>query len=81
MLLPPPAMLRLVLQLAEVKWGVIGVQWRDVPCWYKPSSAAKLPDWSKPTDDPWWDKPPSGWNKDWDKRINNQYRFQNGHKH
>lgn len=30
-------------KLAQVKWGVIAVSWRDVPCWYKPKNAAKLP--------------------------------------
>jgi len=30
-------------KLAQTKWGVIAIEWRDVPCWYKPKNAARLP--------------------------------------
>ena len=66
------------LQLADTKWGVIGVEWRDVPCWYKPNSQARVPDGKKPTDQPWWEKAPDGWKKEWDRRNGNKYQFQNG---
>jgi hypothetical protein len=56
-------------QLADIKWGVIGVQWRDVPCWYKPNSPAHVPSWSKPTEQPWWEKAPDGWYKEKDARY------------
>jgi hypothetical protein len=45
-------------RLAEKKWGVIGISWRDVPCWYKPKNAAKQPWWAKPTPAPYWYKAP-----------------------
>jgi hypothetical protein len=45
-------------KLAQTKWGVIAVSWRDVPCWYKPKNAAKLPWWAKPTPAPYWYKAP-----------------------
>lgn len=56
-------------RLAQKKWGVIGVEWRDVSCKYKPKSPAKLPWWSKPTPAPYWYKQPYGWSKNMDKRI------------
>jgi hypothetical protein len=30
-------------KLAQTKWGVIAIESRDVPCWYKPKTAARLP--------------------------------------
>ena len=67
-----------LLQLADKKWGVIGIEWRDVPCWYKPSSVAKAPSWTKPTSQPWWEKAPANWNKAMDRRHYNKFQFQNG---
>jgi hypothetical protein len=52
-----------VPQLAEKKWGVIGISWRDVPCWQKPKTVAKQPWWAKPTPTPSWYKKPWNWNK------------------
>jgi hypothetical protein len=69
-----------VVQLADTKWGVIGVQWRNVPCWYKPNSPASVPHWKSPTEQPWWEKAPGGWHKDLDRRHKNEYKFQNGRK-
>jgi hypothetical protein len=74
-------LLAVLLQLASKKWGVIGVEWRDVPCWYKPKTIAKLPSWTKPTPQPWWEKAPAHWNKAMDRRIGNKYQYQNGRKH
>ena len=50
-------------KLAQNKWGVIAVSWRDVPCWYKPKNPARVPSWSKPTPQPWWYRQPWGFNK------------------
>jgi expansin (peptidoglycan-binding protein) len=30
-------------RLAQTKWGVIAVKWRDVPCWHRPKTPARLP--------------------------------------
>ena len=56
-------------KLAQTKWGVIAVSWRDVPCWYKPKNPARVPSWSKPTPAPYWYKQPWGFNKYSDKRL------------
>lgn len=56
-------------KLASTKWGVIGVEWRDVPCWYKPKNAATVPSWSRRSPDNWWEKAPWGWNRNMDKRL------------
>ncbi|KAI8469892.1 MAG: RlpA-like double-psi beta-barrel-protein domain-containing protein-containing protein [Monoraphidium minutum] len=56
-------------KLSQTKWGVIGVTWRDVPCWYKPKNMAKVPWWSKPSPAPQWYKAPWGFNKWQDKRL------------
>ncbi len=45
-------------RLAQKKWGVIAVSWRDVPCWHKPKNVARVPSWSKPTPPPSWYKEP-----------------------
>jgi hypothetical protein len=62
--------------LAAKKWGVIGVQWRDVPCWYKPRKPAKLPSWEKPSRMN--ERAPAGWQKTFDRRIGNRFQYQNG---
>jgi hypothetical protein len=36
-------------KLADTKLGVIGVQWRDVPCWQRPTKAARVPGNRQPT--------------------------------
>ena len=55
-------------KLAEVKWGVIGVQWRDVDCAYRPSNRAVVPSWITPTKMPAWEGKPAGWNWSMDRR-------------
>jgi hypothetical protein len=72
------ASLCLPSQLAQKRWGVIGIQWRDAPCWYKPRKAARVPKWIKPTPQPWWEKAPQAWNEAMDRRINNRFRYQIG---
>jgi hypothetical protein len=64
-------------RLAEKKWGVIGITWRDVPCWYKPKNPARQPWWYKTSPQPWWEKAPQGWNPSMDTRRS-AARFQNG---
>ncbi|WIA16123.1 hypothetical protein OEZ85_012842 [Tetradesmus obliquus] len=64
-------------KLAGKQWGVIGVAWRDVPCWYRPKNKARVPWWTKPTPKPWWEKAPSGWSKNMDKRLSGP-KYQNG---
>lgn len=73
-----PCSFPVALQLAGKQWGVIGVQWRDVPCWYKPKAPAKVPHWTKPTPQPWWEKSPAEWQKAMDRRVHNRFQFQNG---
>lgn len=68
-------------RLANKKWGVIGVAWRDVPCWYKPKKQARLPAGSKPSRRPSWERPPSGWQPSMDRRIGNRFQWQNGESH
>jgi hypothetical protein len=69
-------------KLAGKQWGVIGVSWRDVPCWYKPKSKAKVPWFTKPTPKNWWENPPSGWQASFDRRHmgSGGARFQSGRK-
>lgn len=55
-------------KLADTKWGVIGIEWRDVACNHRPSVRARNP-WGKATDMPSWYKPRPGWNKYMDKRL------------
>ena len=55
-------------KLADTKWGVIGVEWRDVKCNHRPSIRARNP-WGKQTPMPDWYRPRPGWNKYMDKRI------------
>eukprot|EP00775_Hariotina_reticulata_P005952 gene5952-6191_t len=68
-------------KLGSKKWGVIGVSWRDVPCWYKPKAKARVPWWTKPTPQPWWEKAPQNWKPAMDQRLRNRFKFQNGKKH
>jgi hypothetical protein len=56
-------------KLAERKWGVIAVSWRDVPCWYRPKSPAKAPQWAGVSAQPWWMRRPDNWNRNQDKRL------------
>jgi hypothetical protein len=55
-------------KLAETKWGVIGVQWRDVDCSYRPANRAVVPSWIAPTKMPSWEGKPAGWNWSMDRR-------------
>jgi hypothetical protein len=63
-------------KLTDLKWGVIALSWREVPCWYTPKKAAKHP---------WGTKqgaergPPRGDWKAWmDKRPYNEVRMDSG---
>lgn len=59
------------LQLADTKWGVIGLQWRAVPCDYKPANPAPALAHPTPGQQPpkgtqrpppgYWNKPRSQW--------------------
>eukprot|EP00775_Hariotina_reticulata_P001975 gene1975-2298_t len=64
-------------KLAAPKWGVIGLIWRDVPCWYKPKIVAKVPRWVKATPPPVWEKAPANWKPSMDRRPFGP-RWQNG---
>jgi hypothetical protein len=55
-------------KLADVKWGVIAVEWRDVSCTYKPQKQAYKP-WGGKSPMPDWYKPRPGWNRWQDKRL------------
>lgn len=55
-------------KLADVKWGVIALEWRDVDCNHKPRIAAKRPDGGK-TPMPVYYKAPQSWNRNMDKRL------------
>jgi hypothetical protein len=55
-------------KLADTKWGVIALEWRDVSCSYRPAKAAKRP-WGGKTKMPDWYKPRPGWNRWMDKRL------------
>ena len=52
-------------KLADTKWGVIAIEWRDVDCKYQPSKKAWKP-WGSPTGA--WRQPPGGWQSSMDKR-------------
>jgi hypothetical protein len=65
----------LLLQLGNLRPGSMAVQWRNVPCWYKPSSPASVPNWMSPTAQPSWEKAPDGWSRDQDRRHNNDYKW------
>ena len=41
-------------------------------------TVAKLPRWAKPTPLPWWEKKPTNWNRNMDRRIGNKFQYQNG---
>jgi len=59
-----PQCLRFLLQLADKKWGVIGIQYRPVPCKYTPDVIAPPPAYPSPGQ-----APPSGArkiNRGWD---------------
>ena len=55
-------------KLADTKWGVIAVEWRDVACDFKPWKPAKKP-WGSKSEMPSWYRPRPGWNRWMDKRI------------
>ncbi len=54
------------MQLAEVKYGVIGMKFREVPCSYRPSKPATLPVGKERSWQP--ASTPSGWQASWDQR-------------
>jgi hypothetical protein len=66
-------------KLAAPKWGVIGLIWRDVPCWYKPKLVGKVPRWTTATPPPTWEKAPANWKPSMDRRASGP-RWQNGKK-
>jgi hypothetical protein len=54
-------------KLADLKWGVIAIEWRDVPCYYRPTKPARNP-FGRITSE---ERPaPSGWRSTMDKRPN-----------
>ena len=55
-------------KLADTKWGVIGLSWRDVACSHKPTKAAVNPFRSR-TAMPSGYQPRPGWNRWMDKRM------------
>lgn len=52
-------------KLADIKWGVIGIKYRIVPCDYKPANPARLPDGKLPSQGR---QPPGGWDASKDTR-------------
>jgi hypothetical protein len=54
------------MQLADVKWGVVGIRYRRVPCDYKPQKAAYRPSYQPAAWDSW--PVPWNWNPSQDKR-------------
>lgn len=52
-------------KLADVKWGVIAIEWRNVPCNYRPVKPAKNPFGKRSTTER---APPKGWKASYDKR-------------
>ncbi|KAL3137553.1 hypothetical protein ABBQ38_004834 [Trebouxia sp. C0009 RCD-2024] len=60
-----------IFELADTKWGVIGLQWRAVPCDYMPANPAPAPAHPTPGHKPpkgterpppgYWNKPRSQW--------------------
>jgi hypothetical protein len=55
-------------KLADAKWGVMALEWRDVSCSHRPSKPAQKP-WGGRTPMPENYKPRPGWNRWMDKRI------------
>jgi hypothetical protein len=55
-------------RLAQTKWGVIGVEWRDVSCSHRPAKPAVKP-YGARTGMPLFYRPRPGWNRWMDKRI------------
>lgn len=59
-------------KLADTKWGVMSIEWRDVPCWYRPVKRAKNP-YGKISSG---ERPaPKNWQAAYDKRPFNTYGF------
>ena len=57
-------------KLAEKRWGVIAIEWRDVSCSHRPAKPAVKPGaFGGPTDMPVSYKPRPGWSRWMDKRI------------
>jgi hypothetical protein len=65
----------LLLQLGSLRPGSMAVQWRNVPCWYKPNYPASVPNGMSPTEHPSWEKEPDGWSKEKDRRHKNDYQW------
>lgn len=62
-------------KLADLKWGVIGIEYRRVDCGYKPEKQAQAP---TPSGFDWHTYyRPSNWDKSMDKRPSNSYKWQN----
>ncbi|KAI8470465.1 MAG: RlpA-like double-psi beta-barrel-protein domain-containing protein-containing protein [Monoraphidium minutum] len=55
-------------KLADIKWGVIALEWRDVACDYRPTKQAANP-FGRKTPMPEWYKPRPGWSRWMDKRV------------
>lgn len=55
-------------KLADAKWGVIGIEWRDVACSHRPTKPAANP-WGVRTSMPVHYQPRPGWNRWMDKRV------------
>lgn len=53
-------------KLANVRWGVIALEWRDVDCAYKPAKRARVP-WGTQKSGPERSRP-WGWNINADRR-------------
>jgi hypothetical protein len=55
-------------KLADTKWGVMALEWRDVSCSHRPAKPAQKPFGSRtPMPDNY--KPRPGWNRWMDKRL------------
>jgi hypothetical protein len=52
-------------KLADTKYGVIAIEWRDVPCNYRPVKRAKNPFSKRSTGER---SAPRGWRANWDRR-------------
>ncbi|WIA28939.1 hypothetical protein OEZ86_011463 [Tetradesmus obliquus] len=61
-------------KLADTKWGVIGLSWRDVPCWHKPNKRAKNKYGQRSGPDM---GPPGGWYAALDKRPFKKVSWEN----
>ena len=55
-------------KLADTKWGVIGVEWRDVPCSHRPAKPAAKP-YGTRTAMPSGYQPRPGFSRWMDKRV------------